>query len=170
MHPDMAAFQALTSDLSNTPSHFHCLKPYANCNLQRKWCQNENLHKSFVRLICLIYLEPSWHLNHLGPFCLHTEQLRTIKPILWEGRDLSQYYTALWAMLEIVFISLYYYTVRGCSHITSAKIRGSWTPPPPLVSNGQHLAYPPSPPRQLSSAFARRPFCTTIFYVDLITW
>ena len=158
MHPDMAAFQALTSDLSNTPSHFHCLKPYANCNLQRKWCQNENLHKSFVRLICLIYLEPSWHLNHLGPFCLHTEQLRTIKPILWEGRDLSQYYTALWAMLEIVFISLYYYTVRGCSHITSAKIRGScqelpgpplpppsamvsiWlTPPPPLVSFRQHL-------------------------------
>ena len=27
--------------------------------------------------------------------------------------------------------------IRGCSHITSAKIRGSWTP---LVSNGQHLA------------------------------
>ena len=44
--------------------------------------------------------------------------------------------------------------LRGCSHITSAKIRGSWTPPPPSVSNGQHLAYPPSPPRQLSSAFA----------------
>ena len=36
----------------------------------------------------------------------------------------------------------------------------------PLVSNGQHLAYPPSPPRQLSSAFARRPFRTTVFDVD----
>ena len=34
--------------------------------------------------------------------------------------------------------------IRGCSHITSAKIRGSWTPPPPSVSNGQHLAYPSS--------------------------
>ena len=55
--------------------------------------------------------------------------------------------------------------IGGCSHITSAKIRGSWTP---SVSNGQHLAYPPSPPRQLSSAFARRPFCTTILYVDLL--
>ena len=39
---------------------------------------------------------------------------------------------------------------RGCSLITSANIRGSWTPPPPSVSNGQHLAYPPSP---FSSAF-----------------
>ena len=25
-------------------------------------------------------------------------------------------------------------TFRGCSHIMSVKIRGSWTPPPPLVS------------------------------------
>ena len=32
--------------------------------------------------------------------------------------------------------------IRGCSHITSAK---TWTPPPPSVSNSQHLAYPPSP-------------------------
>ena len=46
--------------------------------------------------------------------------------------------------------------IRGCSHITSAKIRGSWTPPSPL--------------RQQWTAFARRPFCTTIFYVDLFTW
>ena len=29
--------------------------------------------------------------------------------------------------------------IRGCSHITSAKIRGSWTPPPPSVSFRQHL-------------------------------
>ena len=36
--------------------------------------------------------------------------------------------------------------LRCCSHITSAKIRGSWPPPPPPVSNGQHLAYPPLPP------------------------
>ena len=56
--------------------------------------------------------------------------------------------------------TLFKCTLRVCSHITSAKIRGSWTPPPPSVSNGQHLAYPPS------SAFAWRPFCTTIFYVD----
>ena len=38
---------------------------------------------------------------------------------------------------------------RGCSHITSAKIRGSWTPPPPYVSNGQHLAYLVDRPTQL---------------------
>ena len=59
--------------------------------------------------------------------------------------------------------------VWGCSHITSAKIRGSWTPLPPSVSNGQHLAYPPSPPCQLSSAFARHPFSPAVFYVDLFT-
>ena len=28
--------------------------------------------------------------------------------------------------------------IRGCSHIMSAKIRGSWTPPPPSVGSGQH--------------------------------
>ena len=39
--------------------------------------------------------------------------------------------------------------IRGCSQITSAKNRGSYTPPPPSVSNGQHLACPPTP----SSAF-----------------
>ena len=44
------------------------------------------------------------------------------------------------------------------------------TPPPPLVSNCQHLDDPPSPPRQPSSSFARRPFCTAIFYVDFLTW
>ena len=43
--------------------------------------------------------------------------------------------------------------IGGCSHITSAKVRGSLTPPD-------------YPLRQLSSAFARRPFCTTIFDVD----
>ena len=59
--------------------------------------------------------------------------------------------------------------IRGCSHIMSAKNRGSYTPPPPSVSNGQHLAYPPSPPRQPSSAFSRRPYCTTIFDVDFLT-
>ena len=36
-------------------------------------------------------------------------------------------------------------TVRGCSHITSAKFGGFQTPPPPLVSNGQHLPDPPPP-------------------------
>ena len=29
---------------------------------------------------------------------------------------------------------------RGCSHVTSAKIRGSWTPSPP-ISFRQHLPY-----------------------------
>ena len=65
------------------------------------------------------------------------------------------------------------YHIRGCSHIMSAKNRSSETPPPPSprasVSNGQLLADPPSPPRQLSSAFARRPFCTTIFDLDFLT-
>ena len=46
----------------------------------------------------------------------------------------------IWKEVEVCSFSL-----RGCSHITSAKIRGSWTPPPPSVSNGQHLAYPPPP-------------------------
>ena len=34
------------------------------------------------------------------------------------------------------------------------------------VSQNQGFLDPPSPLRQLSSAFARRPFCTTIFDVD----
>ena len=46
----------------------------------------------------------------------------------------------------------------------SAMVSIWLTPPPPLVSNGQLLAYPPSPPRQLSSAFTRRPCCTNIHY------
>ena len=35
--------------------------------------------------------------------------------------------------------------IRGCSHMTSAKNGGLQTPPPPLVSQSQKLAYPPSP-------------------------
>ena len=46
---------------------------------------------------------------------------------------------------------------RGCSHITSAKNRGSYTPPPPSVSNGQHLAYPPSPLVSLRQHFPAGP-------------
>ena len=46
--------------------------------------------------------------------------------------------------------------IGGCPHITSANFRGFQTPPPPLVSNCQHLLDPP-PPRQLSSAFGRPP-------------
>ena len=37
------------------------------------------------------------------------------------------------------------------------------------VSQNQGFLDPPSPLRQQWSAFARRPFCTTIFYVDLFT-
>ena len=50
-----------------------------------------------------------------------------------------------WEKISPLGVSHYlqdFVVIRGCSHITSAKIRGSWTPPPPLVSNGQHLAYP----------------------------
>ena len=57
--------------------------------------------------------------------------------------------------------------LRGCSHITSAKIRGSWTPPPPSVSNGQHLAYPPSPPRQQWSAFGLPPLPPSSAFVSI---
>ena len=46
-------------------------------------------------------------------------------------------------------------TNRGCSHITSAKNRGSYTPPSPSVSNGQHLAY--SPLVSLRQHFPARP-------------
>ena len=55
--------------------------------------------------------------------------------------------------------------IMGGSHITSAKIRGSWTPSPSAM-----VSIWLTPPRQLSSAFARHPFCTTIFYVDLFPW
>ena len=57
--------------------------------------------------------------------------------------------------------------IGGCSHITSAKIRGSWTPPPPSVSNGQHLAYPPSPPRQQWSAFGLPPSPPSSAFVSI---
>ena len=59
--------------------------------------------------------------------------------------------------------------IRGCSHIMSAKIRGSWTPPPPSVSNcnGQHLAYPPSPPRQQWSAFGLPPLPRSSAFVSI---
>ena len=57
--------------------------------------------------------------------------------------------------------------IGGCSHITSAKIRGSWTPPPPSVSNGQHLAYPPSPPRQQWSAFGLPPLPPSSAFVSI---
>ena len=46
-----------------------------------------------------------------------------------------------WKLFEIFTLPL-----RGCSHITSAKFGGFQTPPPPLVSNGQHLPDPPSSP------------------------
>ena len=36
--------------------------------------------------------------------------------------------------------------IRGCSHITSAKIRGSWIPPPPPSAIVSFWLTPPSPP------------------------
>ena len=47
----------------------------------------------------------------------------------------------------------------GAAQISCQPKSGVSWPPLPLLSNcnGQHLAYP----RQLSSGFARRPFCTT---------
>ena len=60
--------------------------------------------------------------------------------------------------------------LRGCSHITPAKTRCYWTPPPPSVSNGQHLAYPPS------SAFVSICPMTLLYYnflrrlVFIIKW
>ena len=86
-------------------------------------------------------------------------------------------------LVKHVLVIMMVIVIGGCSHITSAKNRGSYTPlpppsamvsiwltpPPPSVSNGQHLAYPPSPPRQPSSAFSRRPYCTTIFDVGFLT-
>ena len=46
---------------------------------------------------------------------------------------------------------------------TGKHVKGLFTY---YVSQNQGFLDPPSPPRQLSSAFARRPFCTTIFDVD----
>ena len=34
--------------------------------------------------------------------------------------------------------------LRGCPHIMSANFGGFQTPPPPLVSNRQHLLDPPN--------------------------
>ena len=62
--------------------------------------------------------------------------------------------------------------IPGSPHPPPSAMVCIWLIPPPggalpsLVSNGQHLAYPPLPLRQLSSVFAQRPFCTTIFDVD----
>ena len=47
----------------------------------------------------------------------------------------------------------YQKTIRGCSHMTSAKNGRVQTPPPPLVSQSQKLAYPPSPSCQPKSEF-----------------
>ena len=58
------------------------------------------------------------------------------------------------ANLFYMWIDPEHISIRGCSHITSAKTRGSYTPPPPSVSNGQHLADPPSPLRQQWLAFS----------------
>ena len=63
-----------------------------------------------------------------------------------------------------------YNFVRGCSHTTSAKIRGFWTPPPPSVSNGHHLASPPSPPRQQLSAFGLPPLVSFCPMPLLLGW
>ena len=69
----------------------------------------------------------------------------------------------LWDSLKIIYgMGLFTYYV--------SQKQGFLHPPPPSVSNGQHLAYPASPPRQPSSAFSRRPYCTTIFDVDFLTW
>ena len=66
--------------------------------------------------------------------------------------------------LELYFVTAW---IRGCSHITSAKNRGSYTPPPPSVSNGQHLADPPSPLRQQWSAFSLPPLPPSSAFVSI---
>ena len=58
---------------------------------------------------------------------------------------------------------------RGCSHIMSAKNRGSYTPPPPAVSNGQHFADPPSPLRQQWSAFSLPPLPPSSAFVSIFS-
>ena len=59
----------------------------------------------------------------------------------------------------------------GAVHILRQPKPGVPGPfPPPLARNGQHLAYPPSFLRQLSSAFAQCPFCTTISDEDFFAF
>ena len=67
--------------------------------------------------------------------------------------------------------------LRGCPHITSANFGGFQTPPPPLVSNRQHLLDPPSPPRQPSSAFGGPPLYQCIqgkhtfgYEITMVSW
>ena len=42
-------------------------------------------------------------------------------------------------------LARYSVDTRGCSHMRSAKNGGVQTPSPPLVSQSQKLAYPPTP-------------------------
>ena len=49
-------------------------------------------------------------------------------------------------------------SVRDCSPMMSAKNGGIWSPPPPLVSQNQQLANPPSPPCQKKSYFVALQF------------
>ena len=66
------------------------------------------------------------------------------------------------------------YLYLGAVHILRQPKKGVHRPPPPpLVSNGQHFTDPPSPPRQLSSAFARLPLLYYNFWprlFDMIKW
>ena len=67
--------------------------------------------------------------------------------VFWTARTIWFCFTrfAVWMIYGITGL-----LNRGCSHITSAKNRGSYTPPPPSVSNGQHLPYPLPPLRRLT--------------------
>ena len=56
-----------------------------------------------------------------------------------------------------------YVASYGAVHILRQPKSGVHGPPLPQQWSAFDL---PPPPRQLSSAFARRPFCTTIFEVD----
>ena len=61
------------------------------------------------------------------------------------------------AILQNMWTVLLGLPLRSCPHIMSANFGGFQTPPPPLVSNRQHLLDPPSLPRQPSSAFGWPP-------------
>ena len=94
-------------------------------------------------------LKPSWlhqlHHHFFRPYC--NWLFLTSLPFYFE-RKLSP---------AIIGFETVTHNIRGCSHIMSAKFGGFQTPPPPLVSNGQHLPDPPFPPRHQLSAFAWPP-------------
>ena len=84
-------------------------------------------------------------------------------PGLWalEASMLCYWFNTKWIQhMKVKIIVL----LRGCWHISSAKIRGSWTPPSPLCQQWSAFGLPPLPP---SSAFVSICLTPLLYYYFL---